>query len=358
MGDMPMRAQMAAAGYGGGAMTKGGAKTFLKKGAYGDELNLPEIESLRARGVSDSQLAKWIKKQEIPLGSQAAAIFGLDRLSSGANLRPEYVEQFKDAGYSNKEIRKAYKGGTGRTIEDRAAEMVAPRGGGKKEFDLASYDPATKGGQKFGIRDLEFLRSKGLSDKEITKYAEGLDSALIGGRAASALGLGSVRTPETPQAPTKKEERIDELKATNQELRDKIQGLKSDREQTPERATELLNKTISNITSTYRPETSTVSTPTMLGGTQIVSPSVTYGGSFSPEMKAPISQTIRGGGDVGNIRISSEMSPTYKDIGNIAASIDGVTAESLEQKGGITTDIGGIRAEVDNLIEKAKAKRK
>jgi hypothetical protein len=52
------------------------------------------------------------------------------------------------------------------------------------------------------------------------------------------------------------------------------------------------------------------------------------------------------------------MSPTYKDIGNIAASIDGVTAESLEQKGGITTDIGGIRAEVDNLIEKAKAKKK
>jgi hypothetical protein len=75
-------------------------------------------------------------------------------------------------------------------------------------------------------------------------------------------------------------------------------------------------------------------------------------------MRAPISQTIRGGGSVGNIRINSEMSPTYKDIGNVAASIDGVTAESLAQKGGITTDVGGIRAEVDNLIEKAKAKRK
>ena len=96
----------------------------------------------------------------------------------------------------------------------------------------------------------------------------------------------------------------------------------------------------------------------MLGGTQVVSPSVMYGGSFSPTMRAPITQTIRGGMDMGDIKISSEMSPTYKDIGNIAAGVEGATGETSSQTAGVTTDVGGIREEVDNLIEKAKAKKK
>jgi hypothetical protein len=357
MGDMPMRAQMAAAGYGGGAPTKQGAKTFLQKKGYGDELNLPEIERIKAVGVSDSQLARWIKKQEVPLGSQAAAKFGIDRLSSGANLRPEYVEQFREAGYSNKDIRKAYEGTKG-TIDERAAEMIAPK---EKSFDLSSYDIASKGGKNFGIRDIEFLKSKGLGEKEIQDYAAGLDPSLIGRKARAGLGvLAPTQSGEENAVLGRKEQRIQELQEDKQSLLDQLKSLKTSTEEAPEpeKAQELLNKTITNITSTSKPETATVSTPTMLGGTQVVSPSVMYGGSFSPTMRAPITQTIRGGMDMGDIKISSEMSPTYKDIGNIAAGVEGATGETSSQTAGVTTDVGGIREEVDNLIEKAKAKKK
>jgi len=357
---MPMRAQMEAAGYGIPGLTKKGARNFLRERGYGDELNLPEIEGIRAAGVSDEGLAKWIKKYNTPLGSQAAAQFGLEYLSSGANLRPEYVEQFKDAGYSNKEIRKAYKGTEG-TIEDRAAEMIAPRKEDKKEFDLSAYDIASKGGKRFGLKDVEFLKSQGLSDEAITKYAKGLDSTLLGRRASSSLGLSSTGAPEESQDLTRKDERIDRLKAKNQELRQSLKEFKSAEKQKPEseKAAEFLDKTISKVTSTYKPEVSSVSSPTMLGGTQVASPSVTYGGLFAPEMKAPITQKITGAADIGDISISSEMSPTYENIGNVSAGIEGLKGENISQTGGVTTDADGIRAAIkNNLIEKAKAKKK
>ena len=338
--------------FGGGAVggnARQRAKQFLTSKAYGDELNLPEIEQLRAEGLSDKKLANFIKRLEIPLGSQAAAQFGLDRVSPGANLRPEYVEQFKDAGYSNKEIRKAYEGTEG-TIEPRAAEMVAPK---EKAFDLSKYDIASKGGKGFGIRDINFLKSQGLDEEAIKKYASGLDAGVIGAKAKDFLGVaptqGAGQPTEQPEL-GKKDERIQSLKDANQALREELKGLKTTESETakPEKAKELLEKTITNITSTYKPETSTVSSPTMLGGTQVVSPSVMYAGEFAPSMKAPITQTIRGGGDFGNVDISSSMSPKFENIGNVNAAIGDTTGERTAQDGGVRSAIGGAAPQSNN----------
>lgn len=340
----------AAGGYAaGGGYTLEAAKQLMKNKFFGDELNLPEIEQLRAAGISDERLAKYIKRQEVPLGSQAAAQFGLDRLSSGANLRPEYIKQFRDAGYSNKDIRKAYEGTEG-IIEPRAAEMVAPK---EKEFDLSKYDIASKGGKGFGIRDINFLKSQGLDDEAIKKYASGLDAGVIGAKAKDFLGVaptqGAGQPTEQPEL-GKKDERIQSLKDANEALREELKGLKTTENQTaqPEKAKELLEKTITNITSTYKPETTTVSSPTMLGGTQVVSPSVMYAGEFAPSMKAPITQTIRGGGDFGNVNISSRMSPTFENIGNVRAGVENVTGERSSQSGGVRNVIGGAAPQDDN----------
>ena len=340
-----------------GGNTRQRAKQFMKDKAYGDELNLPEIEQLRAAGISDERLAKYIKRQEVPLGSQAAAQFGLDRLSSGANLRPEYIEQFKDAGYSNKEIRKAYEGTEG-TISSRAAEMIAPK---EKAFDLSTYDIASKGGKNFGIRDIDFLKSQGLDEEAIKKYASGLDTGVIGAKARDFLGVaptqGAGQPTEQPEL-GKKDERIQSLKDANEALREELKGLKTTEGQTaqPEKAKELLEKTITNITSTSKPKTATVVSPTMLGGTQLVSPSVLYTGEFAPKMKAPITQTIRGGGDYGNVNISSQMSPTYRDIGNLSAGSRNITGEVGAQLGDVTTSINSASDGVEEMIRKAKIK--
>lgn len=346
--------------FGGGAVggnARQRAKQFLTSKAYGDELNLPEIEQLRAEGLSDKKLANFIKRLEIPLGSQAAAQFGLDRVSPGANLRPEYVEQFKDAGYSNKEIRKAYEGTEG-TIEPRAAEMVAPK---EKAFDLSKYDIASKGGKGFGIRDINFLKSQGLDEEAIKKYASGLDAGVIGAKAKDFLGVaptqGAGQPTEQPEL-GKKDERIQSLKDANQALREELKGLKTTESETakPEKAKELLEKTITNITSTYKPETSTVASPTMLGGTQVVSPSVMYAGEFAPSMKAPITQTIRGGGDFRNVDISSNMSPKFENIGNVRAGSSNITGETSTQTGGVKTSLSSTADGVEELIRKAKVK--
>lgn len=334
-------------GGAGGENARQRAKQFIKSKAYGDELNLPEIEQLRAAGLSDERLAKYIKRQEVPLGSQAAVQFGLDRLSSGANLRPDYVKQFRDAGYSNKEIRKAYEGTEG-IISPRAAEMIAPK---EKAFDLSTYDIASKGGKGFGIRDIDFLKSQGLDEEAIKKYASGLDTGVIGAKARDFLGVssptGEVEEPTERPELGKKDERIQSLKDANEALREELKGLKTGEEQ-PEKAKELLEKAITNITSTYKPETSTVSSPTMLGGTQVVSPSVMYAGEFAPSMKAPITQTIRGGGDFGNIDISSSMSPKFENIGNVNAAIGDITGERTAQDGGVRSAIGGAAPQSDN----------
>lgn len=333
------------------------AEQLMKNKSFGDELNLPEIEQLRAAGISDERLAKYIKRQEVPLGSQAAAQFGLDRLSSGANLRPEYVKQFRDAGYSNKEIRKAYEGTEG-TIDPRAAEMIAPK---EKAFDISKYDIASKGGKRFGVRDIDFLKSQGLDEEAIKKYASGLDAAVIGAKAKDFLGVaptpGAKQPTEQPEL-GKKDVRIQSLKDANKALREEIKGLKTTESQTaePEKAKELLENTITNITSTYTPETATVSSPTMLGGTQVVSPSVMYAGEFAPSMKAPITQTIRGGGDFGNVDISSSMSPKFENIGNVRAGSSNITGETSTQTGGVKTSLSNTADGVEELIRKAKVK--
>lgn len=314
------------------------AKEFMKDKAYGDELNLPEIESLRAAGISDERLAKYIKRQEVPLGSQAAAQFGLEYLSPGANLRPKYVKQFRDAGYSKKDIREAYADTEG-AISKRAAKMIEPK---KDSFDLGSYDIASQGGKRFGLKDIEYLRSQGLDDEAIKKYASGLDTSSLGKKVAAALDLGGM------DGGTKEPEGGGETLPGEVKTPEKTGGEK--------KARELLEKTITEITSTFAPQTSTESSPTMLGGTQVVSPSVLYMGEFSPSMKAPITQTIRGGGEYGDINISSRMSPSYKDIGNVSAGARNVIGETSSQKGGVETSMGDVDMGKEVLIRRAKTK--
>lgn len=344
-------------GGAGGENARQRAKQFIKSKAYGDELNLPEIEQLRAAGLSDERLAKYIKRQEVPLGSQAAAQFGLDRLSSGANLRPDYVKQFRDAGYSNKEIRKAYEGTEG-TIDPRAAEMIAPK---EKAFDLSKYDIASQGGKRFGIRDIDFLKSQGLDEEAIKKYASGLDTGVIGAKAKDFLGVaptqGAGQPTEQPEL-GKKDERIQSLKDANQALREELKGLKTTESETaqPEKAKEFLEKTITDVTSTFKPETAAVASPTMFGGTQMVTPSVFYTGEFAPSMEAPITQTIRGGGDFGNVNISSRMSPTFENIGNLNAGASNIKGETGAQIGDVKTSISNTSDGVEEMLRKAKIK--
>lgn len=121
-------------------------------------------------------------------------------------------------------------------------------------------------------------------------------------------------------------------------------------------------------TSTFSPETSAMSTPTMAGGTQAVGTEVGYAGSFTPQMSAPITFSVQGGGAVGagktvrgsrlgrggpeltrpvsgnvtmgNVSISSTMSPTFSNIGNVDASVKGVTGGTQTQKAPVFTGVG------------------
>lgn len=120
-------------------------------------------------------------------------------------------------------------------------------------------------------------------------------------------------------------------------------------------------------TSTFSPETSTASTPVMAGGTQAVAPEVGYAGSFAPQMSAPINFSVQGGGAVGagktvrgsrlgrggpeltrpvsgnvtmgNVSISSTMSPTFSNIGNVDASVKGVSGGTQTQTAPVFTGI-------------------
>ena len=121
-------------------------------------------------------------------------------------------------------------------------------------------------------------------------------------------------------------------------------------------------------TSTFSPETSTTSTPVMAGGTQAVAPEVGYAGSFAPQMSAPINFSVQGGGAVGagktvrgsrlgrggpeltrpvsgnvtmgNVSISSTMSPTFSNIGNVDASVKGVSGGTQTQTAPVFTGVG------------------
>jgi len=120
--------------------------------------------------------------------------------------------------------------------------------------------------------------------------------------------------------------------------------------------------------TTFTPDTAAVSTPTMAGGTQAVAPEVGYAGSFTPQMSAPISFSVQGGGAVGagktvrgsrlgrggpeltrpvsgsvtmgNVSISSTMSPTFSNIGNVDASVKGVTGAAQTQTAPVSTTVG------------------
>ena len=54
-----------------------------------------------------------------------------------------------------------------------------------------------------------------------------------------------------------------------------------------------------NSTASYTPEATAAPTPVALGGTQAIAPEVGYAGSFAPQMSAPISFNVQGGGTVG-----------------------------------------------------------
>jgi len=122
--------------------------------------------------------------------------------------------------------------------------------------------------------------------------------------------------------------------------------------------------------NSYSPDTASISTPTMAGGTQAVAPEVGYAGSFTPQMSAPINFSVQGGGTVGagktvrgsrlgrggpelmrpvsgsvtmgNVSISSTMSPTFSNIGNVNAGVTGVTGGQQTQTSPTTTGLGGI----------------
>lgn len=290
------------------------AKEILEEGEYGDKIESDELELLRGAGLSDNKLAKYIKRQEIPLGGNVARELNMRR---------------------------------------------APKK--EKAFDLSAYDIASQGGKRFGLADIEYLRSQGLKDKAIKEYASGLDESLLGQKASDFLGAASSTGGEEQPELSRKDVRIQSLKEANRGLRGEIKdiGTSVGEERQPEqkdRAKQLLEKTITNVTSTYKPEAATMSSPTMLGGTQVVSPSVTYGGNFAPSMRAPITQKIRGGGDFKNVKISSEMSPTFKNIGNVSAGARDITGETSTQRGGVDTSISNTNDGVEELIRRAKVK--
>ena len=125
-----------------------------------------------------------------------------------------------------------------------------------------------------------------------------------------------------------------------------------------------------NSTASYTPEATAAPTPVALGGTQAIAPEVGYAGSFAPQMSAPISFNVQGGGTVGagktvrgsrlgrggpelmrpvsgsvtmgNVSISSTMSPTFSNIGNVNAGVTGVTGGQQTQTSPTTIGLGGI----------------
>ena len=125
-----------------------------------------------------------------------------------------------------------------------------------------------------------------------------------------------------------------------------------------------------NNTSTFSPKSSATSTPTMTGGSQTIGTDVGYTGSFTPQMSAPINFSVQGGGTVGagktvrgsrlgrggpeltrpvsgnvtmgNVSISSTMSPTFSNIGNVDASVKGVSGGTQAQVAPISTNVGEV----------------
>lgn len=108
----------------------------------------------------------------------------------------------------------------------------------------------------------------------------------------------------------------------------------------------------------------------MTGGSQAVGTDVGYTGSFTPQMSAPINFSVQGGGAVGagktvrgsrlgrggpeltrpvsgnvtmgNVSISSTMSPTFSNIGNVDASVKGVSGGTQAQVSPISMGVGEV----------------
>jgi len=330
-------------------------RSILNRFNYDTQFDSGDLERLRDRGISDKKIANWIKREEVPMGVEALTMLGAKSGLTLENLRekegPKNLygygqKDLRQAGFTEKDIRKAVESGAIDTGKDEQSGS---------NFNLSEYDPASQGGKHFGLKDIEYLKSQGVTGEALREYAGGLGASVLGKRAEAFF-----KEPET-------DTQVDVLKSKNEELKQKIDRLKENREERRLRekreARGFLDKTIENISPTmksrtdYEPKSNVDTSPKMVGGEQLVSPRVTYGGIFAPTMKAPITQKFEGGGDYGDISITSTMSPTYKNIGNVAAGVERMTGGTETQRANVSTNYEGIKNGVESLIQTAKRKQ-
>ena len=164
----------------------------------GEGFGLKDLEALRARGVSDADARKLAANAPM-IGEGAQKELGIQgyvntnpgmfnyAASGGEGFGLKDLEALRARGVSDADARKLAANAPMIGGGAAAALNVAPSRSQQAEVTARNYDPGSQGGAGFGMADFNALAAQGVSEAQMREIAK--RSPMMGPEARARLGL-------------------------------------------------------------------------------------------------------------------------------------------------------------------------